>query len=103
MKKWPKELNDVQPDGEEIGEDGTIKFSWDCRLTLTQRKILRAFLFDLKKTERFVYFYSDMEKEFVVRVKGKIDIQVDYYWSESESKEKTYWLKMKVVAQKKTR
>lgn len=105
MKKWPKELNDVLPDGEQIEEDGKIKFTWNCRLTLAQRKVLRAFLFDLKKNERFVYFHPELNKEFVVNLDGDMQIEVDWDWDwdEDDSKEKTYWLDMTVAGKKKTR
>ena len=103
MKKWPNELDDVLPDGEEFGEDGNHKFMWDCGISLAQRKTLRAFLFDLKKNERFVYLHPELNKEFYCRIEGSVEIQVDFYWDKEESEEKTYWLDMTVTARKKTR
>ena len=102
MKSWPTELNDVLPDGEEFGADGNLKFSWDCGISLAQRKTLRAFLFDLEQNEQFVYLHPELNNEFFVRIEGSARIDVDWNWSEDDSKEKTYWLDMTVAAQRET-
>ena len=103
MKKWPTELSDVLPDGEEFGADGHYKFKWYCRISLAQRKTLRAFLFDLEENEQFVYLHPELNKEFFVQIDGAADIGVDWSWSEDDSTEKTYWLDMTVTTRKKTR
>ena len=102
MKNWPKELNDVLPDGEEFGADGNLKFEWNCKISSAQRITLRAFLFDLERNERFVYLHPELDKEFFVQIEETAEIKVDWSWDEDDSKEKTYRFKMTLTAQRKT-
>ena len=97
MKSWPKELKDVAPDGEEINEDGTYVFNWDCEISVEQRVIMRDFLFDLKKGECFEYFHPELKKNYVVKLEGSAEMRVSFDFDPDESKEKTYNLTIGVI------
>lgn len=63
MKKWPEELNDVQPT-EELISSTSIRLTCKTKVTVQQREILRKFLFDLGLREKFTYFYKEIDREF---------------------------------------
>ena len=65
MKKWPEELQNVQPTSETFVSPERYRFYFDCEISEEQHRILRGFLFDLTENEKFLFFHEELSRELV--------------------------------------
>ena len=65
MKKWPEELQNVQPTSESFGSPENYTFYFDCEISEEQYRVLRRFLFDLTKNEEFLFFHEELGRELI--------------------------------------
>ena len=99
MKKWPEELQNVQPTSESFGTPENYTFHFKCEISEEQHRVLRGFLFDLTKNEEFLFFHEELSREMIGKL-GNASAS-DNTWDPDCSKEKPFKLYMTINARNK--
>ena len=99
MKKWPEELQNVQPTSESFRTAENYIFHFECEISEEQHRVLRRFLFDLTENEEFLFFHEELSREMI----GKLQSATahDRTWDADHNREKPFKLYMGIYARNK--